>query len=40
MGDTPIPDQMMYRMMMKVIMVTGEANGFYAVLPVIVITGR
>ncbi|MCY8668943.1 hypothetical protein P8853_06195 [Bacillus haynesii] len=40
MGDTPIPDQMMYRMMMKVIMVTGEANGFYAVLHVIVITGR
>ncbi|MCY9402427.1 hypothetical protein MOF38_22010, partial [Bacillus haynesii] len=40
MGDTPIPDQMMYRMIMKVIMVTGEANGFYAVLHVIVITRR
>ncbi|MFB6497044.1 hypothetical protein [Bacillus haynesii] len=40
MGDTPIPDQMMYRMMMKIVRVTGRADGVYAVLRVIVITRR
>ncbi|MEC0714421.1 hypothetical protein P8886_21220, partial [Bacillus haynesii] len=40
MGDTPIPDQMMYRMMMKIVRGTGRANEFYAVLHVIVITRR
>ncbi|MEC1448295.1 hypothetical protein P9D36_13020 [Bacillus haynesii] len=40
MGYTPIPDQMMYRMIMKVVSFTGGAAGVYAVLRVIVITGR
>ncbi|WP_268317493.1 hypothetical protein [Bacillus haynesii] len=40
MGDTSIPDQMMYRMMMKIVRGTGRANEFYAVLHVIVITRR